>query len=68
MPSRWATTWFQSRTNSQEIARVEGEVEGEVLELQPLPSANEEKCSGGETRTDNLAVPLVEDSEEHQLE
>ncbi len=33
-----------------------GEVEGEVLELPPLTSENDEKCSGGETRTLNLAV------------
>ena len=32
------------------------EVEGEVLDLPPLTSANDEKCSGGETRTLNLAV------------
>ena len=38
-------------------ARGEGEVEGEVLELPPLTSENEEKCSGGETRTHNLAAP-----------
>ena len=38
------------------VAREEGEVEGEVLELPPLTSENEEKCSGGETRTHNLAV------------
>ena len=37
-------------------ARDEGEVEGEVLDLPPLTSENEEKCSGGETRTLNLAV------------
>jgi integrase len=30
--------------------------EGEVLDLPPLTSENEEKCSGGETRTHNLAV------------
>ena len=32
------------------------EAEGEVLELPPLTSENDEKCSGGETRTLNLAV------------
>ena len=32
-----------------------GEVKGEVLRLPPLTSENEEKCSGGETRTHNLA-------------
>jgi hypothetical protein len=37
-------------------ARDEREVEGEVLDLPPLTSENEEKCSGGETRTHNLAV------------
>jgi integrase len=30
--------------------------EGEVLDLPPLTSENEEKCSGGEIRTHNLAV------------
>jgi hypothetical protein len=49
-----------SHTNSQEIARVAardgGDVEGEVLDLPPLTSENEDKCSGGETRTHNLAV------------
>ena len=37
-------------------ARGEDEGEGEVLDLPPLTSENEEKCSGGETRTHNLAV------------
>ncbi len=37
-------------------ARDKAEVKGEVLELPPLTSENEEKCSGGETRTHNLAV------------
>ena len=37
-------------------ARDEGEVEGEVLDLPPLTSENDEQCSGGETRTLNLAV------------
>jgi hypothetical protein len=37
-------------------ARDEGEVEGEVLELPPLTSENDEESSGGETRTLNLAV------------
>ena len=32
------------------------EVEGEVLDLPPLTSENEGECSGGETRTHNLAV------------
>ena len=32
------------------------EVEGEVLDLPPLTSGNDEECSGGETRTLNLAV------------
>jgi hypothetical protein len=36
--------------------RDEGEVDGEVLELPPLTSENDDKCSGGETRTHNLAV------------
>ena len=37
-------------------ARDEGEVEGEVLVLPLLTSENDEECSGGETRTHNLAV------------
>jgi hypothetical protein len=37
-------------------ARDEGEVEGEVLKLPPQTSENDAKCSGGETRTHNLAV------------
>ena len=37
-------------------ARGEVEVEGGVLDLPSLTSENEEKCSGGETRTHNLAV------------
>lgn len=32
------------------------EVKGEVLELPLLTGETEEKCSGGETRTHNLAV------------
>ena len=49
-------------------ARDEGEVEGEVLDLPPLTSENDEKCSGGETRTLNLAAAPDEDFEQHQLE
>ena len=49
-------------------ARGEGGVEGEVLGLPSLTSENDEKCSGGETRTLNLAGPPDEDSEQHQLE
>jgi integrase len=45
-----------SRSDRARGARDEGEVEGEVLDLPPLTSENEEKCSGGETRTHNLAV------------
>lgn len=37
-------------------ARDKGEVEDEVLDLPPLTSGNDEECSGGETRTLNLAV------------
>jgi hypothetical protein len=37
-------------------ARDGGDVEGEVLDLPPLTSETEDKCSGGETRTHNLAV------------
>ena len=57
-----------SRSDRARGARDEGEVEGEVLGLPPLTSENEEKCSGGETRTHNLAVPPDEDPEQHQLE
>jgi hypothetical protein len=35
---------------------VRGEGEGEVLDLPSLTSENKEECSGGETRTLNLAV------------
>jgi hypothetical protein len=52
----------ESRTNSQETVRAldprdEGEGEDEVLDLPPLTSENEKTCSGGETRTHNLAGP-----------
>jgi hypothetical protein len=42
--------------------------EGEVLDLPPLTSENEEKCSGGETLTHNLAAAPDDDSEQHELE
>ena len=32
------------------------EDEGELIELDPLTRENKEECSGGETRTHNLAV------------
>ena len=38
-------------------AHDDAEVEGEVLDLPPLTSEDEEKCSRGETRTHNLAAP-----------
>ena len=44
------------------------EVEGEVLEVPPLTSRNEDESSGGETRTLNLAVAPDEPSDHHQLE
>jgi hypothetical protein len=44
------------------------EVEGEVLDLPSLTSGNEAECSGGETRTHNLAGAPDEDPEQHQLE
>ena len=34
----------------------DGDAEGEVVALPPLTSTNDEECSGGETRTLNLAV------------
>jgi len=37
-------------------AHDEGEAEGEVVTLPALTSGNDEECSGGETRTLNLAV------------
>jgi hypothetical protein len=49
-------------------AHVEGELEGEIVALPPLTSANDEGCSGGETRTLNLAGPLEEDHYQHPLE
>ena len=39
-----------------------------MLDLPPLTSENEEKCSEGETRTHNLADDPDEDPEQHQLE
>ena len=44
------------------------EVKGQVTGLAPLTTENEEKCSGGETRTLILAGPPDEDPEQHQLE
>jgi hypothetical protein len=41
---------------------------GEVLDLPSLTSTNDEKCSGGETRTLNLAGPLEQDEYQHPLE
>jgi hypothetical protein len=49
-------------------ARSEGEVESEVPDPPRLTSTNDEECSGGETRTLNLAGALDEDPEQHQLE
>ncbi len=37
-------------------ARDEGQGEGEVLDLPPVTSTNDDESSGGETRTLNLAV------------
>jgi hypothetical protein len=48
-----ASTSPGDRTGS---ARDDPEVEGELLDLPPLTSENEEESSGGETRTLNLAV------------
>jgi hypothetical protein len=48
-------------------ARDGGDVEGEVLDLPPLTSENDES-SGGEIRTLNLADAPDEDSEQHQLD
>ena len=45
---------------------VEGE--GEVFDLDALTSENEEECSGGETRTHNLAGPLEQDEYQDHLE
>ena len=48
--------------------RDDPEGEGEVVVLPPLTSQNDEKSSGGETRTLNLAATPDEDSEQQQLE
>jgi hypothetical protein len=39
-----------------------------VLDLPVLTSTNNEECSGGETRTLNLAGSLEEDEYQHPLE
>jgi hypothetical protein len=44
------------------------QVEGEVIDLPPLTSRNDGNSSGGETRTLNLAGPLEQDDNQHQLE
>ena len=41
--------------SAQDDHETEGD-EGEVFDLDPLTRENEEECSGGETRTHNLAV------------
>jgi hypothetical protein len=46
-------------------ARNEDPVEGEVLPALPLNRNFNEKSSGGETRTLNLAEALNEDPEQH---
>jgi len=51
-----------------EARREEGEVEGKVRDLPPLTSQNEVKCSGGETRTLNLADPQEGSEYQHRLE
>ena len=48
-------------------ARDEGEAEGEVVAPPTLTSANDEECSGGETRTLNLAGSPEEDQYQHPL-
>ena len=62
----WTRTQFSETSNVVPIesasprdrarSAYDPEVEDEVLELPPLTSENGEKCSGGETRTHNLAV------------
>jgi hypothetical protein len=42
--------------------------EGEVLALPPLTSETEQKCSGGETRTHNLAGAFERNECQHPLE
>jgi hypothetical protein len=49
-------------------ARDQPEGEGEVLDLPPLTSTIDEECSGGETRTLNLAGALEQDEYQHPLE
>ena len=62
-PSRWATTSVPlthelsgDRGRSAHDDDQTGEGDGEVFDLLALTSENEEECSGGETRTHNLAV------------
>jgi hypothetical protein len=45
---------------SRTCAHNEDEAEGEVVALPPLTSTNDERCSGGETRTLNEAGSLEE--------
>ena len=44
------------------------EVAGEVRDLPPLTSTNAEVCSGGETRSLNLAGALEQTEYQHPLE
>jgi hypothetical protein len=44
------------------------EGDGTLVELPALTSDNDEKCSGGETRTHNLADALEQDKYQHPLE
>jgi hypothetical protein len=51
-----------------ETSRDEDEREDELLDLPPLTSTNDDECSGGETRTLNLAGPLKQDQYQHPFE
>ena len=49
-------------------AHDEGEAEGRMVVRPSLTSTNDEECSGGETRTLNLADSLEEDEYQHPTE
>ncbi len=68
-PSRMATGLARKRGLRLQLdAHDDPEAEGEVIGLPALTSANEEKCSGRETRTLNLVDPLEQDRYQHPLE
>jgi hypothetical protein len=60
-----AHDFIRDRARSE---RDDGEVEGEVLDVALPTRENDEECSGGETRTLNLAGSLEPDDYQHPLE